>query len=135
MLAVRTHAQVPPSVANPAVIATERLQFSWWADRHKAIVEAAHSRPDTQLLLIGDSIINNYDKQLPPDENFSPTWNEFYEPRKAMNLGFSGDTTANVLWRIDQGEVDRFSSRFYSSLSTSTVHLPCTYSRWCSARR
>jgi lysophospholipase L1-like esterase len=59
-----------------------------------------------QLLLIGDSIINNYDRQLPPDENFSPTWKEFYEPRKAINLGFSKDTTANVLWRITHEEVD-----------------------------
>jgi lysophospholipase L1-like esterase len=105
-LAVCTHAQVPISLSNPAVIPTDRLQFSWWAERHKAVVEAAHSHPDTQLLLIGDSIINNYDKQQPPDENFLPTWNQFYEPRKAMNLGFSGDTTANVLWRIDHGEVD-----------------------------
>jgi hypothetical protein len=32
------------------------------ADRHKAaVVEAVHSHPDTRLLLIGDSIINNYD--------------------------------------------------------------------------
>jgi lysophospholipase L1-like esterase len=56
--------------------------------------------------MIGDSITNNYDKSNPPDENFLPTWKEFYEPRKALNLGFSGDTTANVLWRLENGEVE-----------------------------
>jgi lysophospholipase L1-like esterase len=94
------------SAVNPATVPTDLLRSSWWADRHKAAVEAAKSHPDAQLLLIGDSITNNYEKANPPDENFLPTWKEFYEPRKALNLGFSGDTTANVLWRIDHGEVD-----------------------------
>jgi lysophospholipase L1-like esterase len=82
------------------------LSYPWWAARHKALVESVKSHPDTQLLFIGDSITNNYIKAHPPDENFLPTWDEFYEPRKALNLGFSGDTTANVLWRIDHGEVE-----------------------------
>ena len=56
--------------------------------------------------MIGDSITNNYDKANPPDENFQPIWNTFYEPRRALNLGFSGDTTAHVLWRLRHGEID-----------------------------
>jgi len=82
------------------------MNEKWWADRHNAILEQIHTRPDTGLLLIGDSITNNYDKSSPADENFQPTWNEFYAPRKALNLGFSGDTTTNVLWRLNHGEVD-----------------------------
>src|SRR5205823_6227081 len=39
------------------------------------------------------------------DEDFQPTWMRFYAPRRALNLGFSGDTTANVLWRLQHGEV------------------------------
>ncbi len=54
---------------------------------------------------LGDSITNNYDKAKLPDENFQPTWEQFYAPRKALNLGFSGDTTAHVLWRLQHGEV------------------------------
>src|SRR6266702_5020886 len=90
----------------PAVVPTDRLSESWWAERHEAAVKAAHSHPDTQLLLIGDSITNNYDKPNPPDENFLPTWKEFYEPRKALNLGFSGDATEHVRWRLAHGEID-----------------------------
>ena len=74
-------------------------------ERHSAVLKAAQAQPDTQLLMIGDSITNNYDKANPPDENFQPIWQHFYEPRHALNLGFSGDTTANVLWRLDHGEV------------------------------
>jgi lysophospholipase L1-like esterase len=91
---------------NPATAPVDRISESWWADRHRALVEAAKSHPDTQLLLIGDSITNNYDKASPPDEDFQPIWKQFYEPRRALNLGFSGDTTANVLWRLQHGEVE-----------------------------
>jgi lysophospholipase L1-like esterase len=96
---------------NPATAPVDRMSESWWADRHKALVEAAKSHPDTQLLMIGDSITNNYDKASPPDENFQPTWKQFYEPRKALNLGFSGDTTAHVLWRLDHGEIEGISPK------------------------
>src|SRR5580692_1856047 len=104
--ASRIHAQTAAVPTNPAVTTTDRLNEPWWADRHKAVLAALPTHPDAQLLLIGDSITNNYDKANPPDENFQPTWKEFYEPRKALNLGFSGDTTANVLWRLDHGEVN-----------------------------
>jgi len=100
-------AQTPSAATpNPAVIPTDRFDQPWWAARHKAAVEAVKNHPDAQLLLIGDSITNNYDKAEPPDENFQPVWKQFYEPRKALNLGFSGDTTAHVLWRLQHGEVD-----------------------------
>lgn len=94
------------TLLNPAVVPADRLNETWWAERHKAAVEAAHAHPDTELLLIGDSITNNYDKPNPPDENFLPTWNEFYAPRKALNLGFSGDATEHVRWRLSHGEID-----------------------------
>ena len=92
--------------APAAVLApVDRLQESWWAERHQAILEQVKQHPETQLLLIGDSITNNYDKAKLPDENFQPVWNQFYAPRQALNLGFSGDTTQNVMWRVDHGEV------------------------------
>ena len=94
------------STLNPAVVPADRMNEKWWADRHNAILERVHTHPDTSLVLIGDSITNNYDKANPPDENFQPTWKEFYAPREALNLGFSGDTTAHVLWRLNHGEVE-----------------------------
>lgn len=85
--------------------AEDRLNEDWWAQRHEAICNSLHGHADAQLILIGDSITQNYEKANPPDENFLPTWRQFYEPRKALNLGFSGDTTTNVLWRLQHGEV------------------------------
>jgi lysophospholipase L1-like esterase len=90
---------------NPAIIAQDRLAEPWWAERHNALLEQIKTDSGTQLLLIGDSITNNFEKAKLPDENFEPTWRQFYAPRKALNLGFSGDTTSNVLWRLEHGEL------------------------------
>jgi len=98
-------AQVATSI-NAAVVPVDRLSESWWADRHTAAVKAASMHPDAELLLVGDSITNNYDKSNPPNEDFQSTWKIFYEPRKSLNLGFSGDATAHVRWRLAHGEID-----------------------------
>jgi lysophospholipase L1-like esterase len=100
-----TYAQKPVA-PNPATTPEAHLDDSDWVDRHESIRRAAKAHPDTELLLIGDSITNNYERSEPPDKDFLPTWKQFYEPRKALNLGISGDTTANVLWRLDHGEVE-----------------------------
>jgi lysophospholipase L1-like esterase len=98
-------AVIPSDAKNPAIMPADRLSVDWWAARHKAILADLPSHADSQLLLIGDSITHNYDKAEPPNQDFQPIWQQYYAPRKALNLGFSGDTTANVLWRLDHGEV------------------------------
>ncbi len=91
--------------ANPAVIPTARTE-GWWLARHQAKVEEA-KRGKVDLLFVGDSITQNYERTGPaPQQVFLPTWNEFFAPHHAMNLGFSGDQTQHVLWRLQHGEVD-----------------------------
>jgi lysophospholipase L1-like esterase len=93
-------------VPNPAVTPVDRLNLPWWAERHQQVRDEVKAHPDAQLLMIGDSITHNYEKAKLPDENFQPTWQQFYAPRGALNLGFSGDQTQHVLWRLEHGEVD-----------------------------
>ncbi len=38
-------------------------------------------------------------------------WAKYYAPRKAVNLGFSGDRTQHVLWRLENGEIDGISPK------------------------
>lgn len=89
-----------------SAVPADRLGEAWWAQRHQHVLEQVRAHPDAPLLLIGDSITHNYEKGDPPDEDFLPTWNAFYGARGALNLGFSGDGTQHVLWRLDHGEVD-----------------------------
>jgi lysophospholipase L1-like esterase len=97
--------------ANVGAIPLDRLGEPWWAERHHAVLQAVKAHPDTPLLLLGDSITQNYEKSKLPDENFQPTWQTFYAPRNAINLGFSGDTTANLLWRLENGELQGVSPK------------------------
>jgi lysophospholipase L1-like esterase len=95
-------AQAPSIAATPA----DRLTETWWAKRHDQLLGQIKANPNAGLLLLGDSITQNYEKSTLPDENFQPAWRRFYAPRAALNAGFSGDRTEHVLWRLDHGEVD-----------------------------
>lgn len=97
--------------ANLGAIPLDRLGEPWWAQRHLAALQAIKSHPETPLLLLGDSITQNYEKSKLPDENFQPIWQTFYAARNAINLGFSGDTTANLLWRLKNGELQGVSPK------------------------
>src|SRR3979490_1909768 len=84
---------------NPAVVPAPQTE-TWWMARHEVQVQRAR-RGGVDLLFIGDSITQNYEKSgPPPDEVFLPIWEEFFAPHRALNLGFSGDQTQNVLWRL-----------------------------------
>ena len=38
-------------------------------------------------------------------------WEEYYGKRKAFNIGFSGDRTEQVIWRLQHGEVEGISPK------------------------
>lgn len=53
------------------------------------------------LLLIGDSITHNFDKP-----EFKAVWDQFFAPRNAIALGYSGARTENILWNLANGELE-----------------------------
>ena len=72
---------------------------AWWTERHERTV-ARIRQGHIDLLFIGDSITQGW------EEDGRPVWNAFYGPRHAANLGYNGDQTDNVLWRLQNGELD-----------------------------
>ncbi len=82
------------------------MDLPWWRARFAAKqIELRQSPPD--LLWLGDSITQDWEKTGPePWRNFKPIWDRFYAPLHAVNLGFKGDATAHLLWRIENGETD-----------------------------
>ncbi|MCL2430903.1 MAG: GDSL-type esterase/lipase family protein, partial [Alphaproteobacteria bacterium] len=82
-----------------------RLDLPWWRARHAAVLERVR-QGHVDLVLLGDSITQDWERRGPPLwADFQPLWQRFYGDRNAVNMGFSGDTTANLLWRIENGEV------------------------------
>ena len=90
----------------PAAVPIGRLDTPWWKERHAAkLAEAAHGPFD--LLLLGDSITQDYELTGPePSRDFRAVWQRFYGDRRVLNLGFSGDATSHLLWRLQHGELD-----------------------------
>lgn len=54
---------------------------------------------DVDLLFIGDSITHGWENKG------RELWAKYYAPRNAFNIGYSGDRTQHVLWRLENGEM------------------------------
>jgi lysophospholipase L1-like esterase len=102
-------AQPAPAIRAQAVnLATapiSRTDLPWWRERFDRSL-ARVRQGQVSLIWLGDSITENWERTGPePFSNYRPIWNRFYGDRAAVNMGFMGDTTANVIWRLDHGEV------------------------------
>jgi lysophospholipase L1-like esterase len=105
--AVLLAACAPAAVAAPlAATPIARLDLPWWRARfEQKQAEIAQGR--FNLVYYGDSITQNFEHAGKlPQADWPSVWQRFYGDRQAINLGFKGDTTASLLWRIDHGEGD-----------------------------
>ena len=100
------------ALSNPVSIAEEKQhsavsaehRHSWWTLRNDAVNERV-KQGDVDFLFIGDSITHGW-------ENAGKKyWDKYYAPRKAVNMGFSGDRTQHVLWRLDHGHLEGISPK------------------------
>lgn len=74
---------------------------NWWQERHENKLAAAQ-QGNWELVFLGDSITHSW------ESTGKKTWQQYYGKRKSLNLGFSGDRTEHVLWRLDHGELDGY---------------------------
>ena len=69
----------------------------WWGPRHEA-VGARLAQGNVDLLFLGDSITHGW------ENTGKELWDQYYVPRHAVNMGFGGDRTQHVLWRLDHSD-------------------------------
>jgi beta-glucosidase len=72
----------------------------WWMPRHEAKKAERRAMGEVDLLMVGDSITHGW------EDHGREVWDEFYGDRRALNIGFSGDRTEHVIWRLQNGAVD-----------------------------
>ena len=95
--------------------------IGWWpqrfAEKQKA-VEAGGS----SVVFIGDSITHNWEG---PGK---AAWDKYFAgaPYHALQLGFSGDRTEHLLWRIEHGEFDGYEAKAIILMigTNNTGHFP-----------
>jgi beta-glucosidase len=77
---------------------------SWWMPRHEEkLAELRQRKADHQnvdLVFVGDSITHGW------EQGGLTVWNRHYKQYNALDIGFSGDRTDHVLWRLQHGEID-----------------------------
>lgn len=109
-----------------AATPTAKPQWDWWPARHEAKkAEAASKKVD--YVFIGDSITHGwemlyggpgYGLNIPEDRKQyfkegagQVVFNERFADKNVLNLGFGGDETQNLLWRLDDGALDGLSPK------------------------
>ena len=102
---------------NPAADPSPRND---WMEKHNSFLQRA-GRGNIDLLFLGDSITAGWGSAY-------LLWKEHYEPFKAANFGIGGDRTENVLWRIQNGEVEGYDPKVVVLLiginNLSAKHTP-----------
>lgn len=96
----RDYDDVQPQLAILPETQTAQWAVNWWLPRHLEKIAQRKSMKQVDLLMVGDSITHGW------EDAGKPTWDKFYADKNALNIGFSGDRTEHVIWRIQNGAVD-----------------------------
>ncbi len=73
--------------------------------RHNAKVLAVKNK-HYDLVLIGDSITHTIGELGGKYKPFKSVWEKYYAPHNAINLGYNGYRTEQILWNLQNGELD-----------------------------
>jgi lysophospholipase L1-like esterase len=87
---------IPPiSSSDPAIVPVDRSP-KWWVDRHNNRVNNVIQ--NQKIIFIGDSITHGWE--------WTDAWKELNRQfnNRITNLGFTGDQTQHVIWRLENGE-------------------------------
>ncbi len=79
----------------------------WWANRFLSrhrLVESCRGKT-VDLVMVGDSIIHFWEWR------HKKNWEKFTAGRRVLNLGYGGDCTQQVVWRIEHGELDGYEAK------------------------
>nr|WNB50468.1 platelet-activating factor acetylhydrolase [Hemiscorpius lepturus] len=83
--------------AKPAPVKDVHGDDRWMSMHKRFLIESEEQEPD--VLLIGDFTISMI--------MHTETWDKYFSGLHCLNLGIAEDQTQNVLWRIENGEIDK----------------------------
>ena len=92
-----------PAVADdPSIGATKHGNPAFF-EKHAAFLKRANEGP-VGVVFIGDSITQGWGK-------FPEIWEKAWGKYQPANFGIGGDRTQHVIWRIEEGELDKISPK------------------------
>jgi len=101
ILSISVMAQQTPAPADKAVPrADKNSQLA-----HTQLLEKA-AKGGIDLYFLGDSITRRWGTSDEKYKSFLENWRQNFFGWNAGNFGWGGDTTQNILWRLENGELD-----------------------------
>lgn len=95
-----------PADVNLATAPISRMDLPWWRAHFAQTLAQGKADPDARIIWLGDSITYYWQRQGGHGyDDILPVWEHYYAPDHALDFGFIGDTTANLIWRLNHGEV------------------------------
>lgn len=82
--------------ASPEPVKDVQGDDRWMSQHNRFVFETKEKEPE--VVFIGDSLI----QQMALTE----LWKKMFEPLHCLNFGIGGDQTQNILWRVQNGEMD-----------------------------
>lgn len=92
-------------MSNPAAIPTaveDVLGDGRWMSMHRRFIAEAKEK-EPEVVIIGDSLV----QLMAQDE----LWDKMFVPLHCLNFGIGSDQTQNVLWRLQNGELEDFAPK------------------------
>ncbi len=96
---------------NTALLPVTRLQsdsYNWFARHRKILAEARGIDPE--VVFVGDSITHFWAGQTTIGSSDDPDtlkrWKDTFGAYRTLDIGYGWDRTANVIWRLQHGEMD-----------------------------
>lgn len=122
---LETNIPTPPPAEirsiNPSPADSEWAR-SFWPDRFEAKKKEIAEKGGSKVVFFGDSITHFW------ESTGKTQWQKYFAgaPYNAIQLGFSGDRTEHVLWRIDNGELDGYEAKAVVLMigTNNTGHFP-----------
>jgi N-acetylglucosamine-6-sulfatase len=92
---------------NSAVVPRPRFSEDWWMTRfkEKQAIIGDTEKSDSDIVFIGDSITQGW------EDAGRRIWTDHYQELGSINLGFSGDRTEHVIWRLYNGDLSPIEPR------------------------
>ena len=88
----------PGNVENPGALLPEERTDEHFIERHATFLRQRKEKT-VQLLFLGDSITRRWVDHL-------HLWNYYFGHYQPANFGVGGDAAQNLLWRVQNGELD-----------------------------
>ncbi len=102
-----------------SVIPTQRMAEDWWRERFQQKQKQTRDVKECRVVFLGDSITQGWEG--PGKE----AWEANFAGYHPLNLGFSGDRTEHLQWRLKYSELDRVKPKVAVLLigTNNTGHL------------